>query len=166
MASFNVSPPPPNFSAISAETNDQVTASLSPRAASARRAQALAVLQRSQHGSGHARKARQRLDRHAVDAFHAHHLFDDVGFLGHVGPPGRHGNLDHVAGARNPETEPAQDGLDLGETDLETREALHFRQGEIDDQLGNVDRAGDLDLARFATAQIENHLGSQVPCPA
>ena len=73
--------------------NDQVTASTRPRAASARLALRVRILQRGQHGLARRVAARERSQRHAVDARDAHDLLDDIGLAFDVGAPGRHGDL-------------------------------------------------------------------------
>ena len=76
--------PPPKRFASASEMNDQVTASSSPRAASTRRAMRRRFWMRRQHARRDVVEARQRIDRHLVDAHHAHDLFDEVGLLRHV----------------------------------------------------------------------------------
>ncbi len=67
----------------------------------------------------------------------AHHLFHEVGLAIHVGPPGGHGDLHPLARAGDDEAEARQDLAALLRGDLEARQALHLREGEVDD-LGRV----------------------------
>ncbi len=87
LASASSGLPPPNSSACVLAMNDQVTASMRLRAASAR----LALRVRSWIGVSTGLRwrvtARKRRQRHAIDADDAHHLFDDVGFALDIRPP-------------------------------------------------------------------------------
>ena len=90
--------------------NDHVTASSSPRAASTRRAVRRRFWIVGQHARRDVMEPRQRIDRHLVDAHHAHHLLDEVGLLRHVGPERRHRDAQRLArAAEHGEAEPRED---------------------------------------------------------
>ncbi len=104
---------------------------------------------------------RQRFDRHVVDADHAHDFFDEVGLLRHVGAPGRHEHLAGVAFALGGEAETGQDSDDAAGVDVETGEALHLGQGEVDHGVGEHVFARDGRLHRRAAAKLHHEAGGE-----
>ena len=87
LASASAALPPPNSSACGLEMNDQVTASTSPRAASARLALRVRTCNAVSTGLRGVRAAAERRRGDAVDADDAHDLLDHVGLAFDVGPP-------------------------------------------------------------------------------
>ena len=85
LASASCGLPPPNNSAWFLPRNDQVTASIRLRAASARLALRVRCWIAVSIGWRGIVAALERRERHPVDADDAHDLFDEVGFVVDVG---------------------------------------------------------------------------------
>ena len=101
-ASARRASPPPNSSASALPMNDQVMASTSPRTASARFAQAGALLDQRQDRLGHGCfEPRQRLRLDAVETDDADDLLDEIRLALDIGTPRRRRHIDRVAGALN-----------------------------------------------------------------
>ena len=162
LASASSGLPPPKSSACGLETNDQVTASTMPRAASARLALRVRIWIVGQHRLARVVAALERRRRHAVDADDAHDLLDDVGLAMHVGRHDGTATFTTLPCAGDEEAEPAEHALHLGERHVEAGEALHLAEREIDDGSGDLRIAGDDDLRRLAAAEVEHHPGREL----
>ena len=162
LASASAALPPPNNSASRLEMNDQVTASVMPRAASARLASRVRSWIGGEHRLAGVGAARKRRRRHALDADDAHQLLDDVGAALHVRPPRRHRDFDLLALAGGEEAELLQHAAHFGERQFEAGQPRQFAQREIDDLFLRRRIAGNDDLGRLAAAQIEHHLRRQL----
>src|SRR6202012_3727631 len=92
----------------------------------------------------------------------AHQFLDDVGFAVYVRSPRRHRDLDALALSRGEEAELLQHAAHLGQRQLDAGEPLQFTLREIDDGFFWAWIAGDHDLGRRTTAQIEHHLCRQL----
>ncbi len=161
LASASSALPPPNNSASGFETNDQVTASTRPRAASARLARRVrfwigvstglrGASPRSNGVSGTWSTPTMRTTSSTISALPSTSARQDGT-----------ATFTDLAGAGDEEAEMAEDALDLGERHVEAGEPLDLVDRKIDRPL--VDRlAADHDaLRRRAAAQIEHHLGRE-----
>jgi hypothetical protein len=88
--------------------NDQVTASIMPREASARLAERVRTCMVVRIRPLTAARWGQAARTDLVNAMDAHDLFDQIGLAVDIGTPGGNGDLDRLAGARHLEAEAAR----------------------------------------------------------
>ena len=131
LASASSACPPPNSSACALPMNDQVTASTSPRAASARFALRVRTCAAVSTGLRGASPRSNGVERHAVDTDDAHDLLDDVGLALDVRPPRRDRDLHGLARAGDEEAEMAEHALHFGQRHVEPGQPLHLGDREI-----------------------------------
>ena len=162
LASASAALPPPNNSASRLEMNDQVTASVMPRAASARLASRVRSWMAVSTGLRASAPRGNGVAGTLLDADDAHDLLDDVGAALHVRPPRRHRDFDLLALAGGEEAELLQHAAHVGERQFEAGQPRQFAQREVDDLFLGRRVAGDDDLGGLAAAQIEHHLGRQL----
>ena len=122
--------PPPKSSACGLEMNDQVTASLNPRAASARPCPVSPDLPGCQNLLPDRAGPRQRRQRHPVKPDDAHDLLNEIGLAFDVRTPARGRDLDGVATTGNPEAERFQRQVRLRKRHLDTRTGAGFPNRE------------------------------------
>ncbi|MCY1503245.1 hypothetical protein D9M68_373650 [compost metagenome] len=103
--------------------------------------------------------ARQRGRNDVVDAVDAHDLFDKIGLAVDIRAPGRNRNLEAFTRAFNTEAELPQDRDALLGGNLETGQALHLGNREIDDLWLIAGIADHFRLGGLATAELEHELG-------
>ena len=82
--------------------NDQVTASIMPRAASARFAARVRICSAVRILRVDRVVAAERLRRDVVDAMDAHDLLDEIGLAVDIRPPGRHCDIDESPASFGP----------------------------------------------------------------
>ena len=153
LASFSAVWPPPNSSACLAGMNDQVTASIMPRTASARLAARVRTCSVVRILRVDRVVAAERLRRDVVDAVDAHHLLDQIGLAVDIRPPGRHRHIDDIARALRLEAEARQDVEAFRLRHLDAGQPLHFRQREGNDLRRVAGIADDLGFASASPPQ-------------
>ena len=166
LASVSDGWPPPNSSAWGCATNDQLTASTRPRAASARLARRVRSWNLGQDRLARRVAAIERRKWHPVDADDPHDFLDDVGLAFHVGAPRRHGDLDDRSAAGDGEAEMAEDAAHLDQRHLDAGQPLHLVEREVDDAVVAMRLADDDGFGWLAAAQLASPAASRARAPA
>ena len=161
-ASASAGSPPPKSPACFFEMNDQVTASTSPLAASARLAARVRLCRIGEHRTPGVGAALERRRRHALKAENADDFLDEVGLALDVAAPAGCRDLHCIARARDDEAERGQDALDLAYLGLKPREPARLGERKIDHApaIGNGTR--EHDLRRLAAAKLNHELGGKL----